>query len=354
MVKRKRPAEDTDNESDSDDDRDDDETNRDDGLMDGVTLSKLPSYPHPSAAVLDELDFRELPENFFGIAYGARRTGKTHAISCLLEPIKDKFDFAYLFSATAGLHEGEKGELDFEMIRSEAKFKGFDEDALARIIERQKAVKEHNNKCKLKRDMKPNRTLVIFDDFVHEKAVRYSKLFTELPVLGRHYGMSVICLSQGYSAVGTSGLNKATRDNCDFVMTFLPRNTNDVEKMALWYVSSPKVEGMWFVKSVCEEKHQCLGMLLSEPHLTDLEDYCLKYIAPEDVPKYELGKVQWKLFHEEQKRNRKATLANNVENDRSFFLSRDEVEKRMKFGQATGRQTNRARPSLFDACSGMV
>lgn len=202
--------------------------------------------------------------------------------------------------------------------------------------------------------MKPNRTLIIFDDFVHEKAVRYSKIFTELPVLGRHYGLSVICLSQGYSSVGTAGLNGATRQNSDFTMTFLPRNVDDIEKVAKWYIAKPKLEGMWFVKSVCQEQHQCLGIDLSQPHLTEFEDYCYKYIAPAEVPKYELGKVQWKLYHEEQKRNRKATLAANVENDRSFFLSRDEVEKRMKFGQATGKPTNRTRPSLFDACTGHV
>jgi hypothetical protein len=234
MAKRKRTKSDDsdDNEDHADERMDKDEVDEDDNLMTGVSLSKLPSYPHPASLVLDEIDFTTLPENFFGIAYGARRTGKTHAISCLLESIKDRFDFGYLFSATAGLHVGEKGELDFDMIRPEAKFGGFDEEALSRIIERQKAVKEHNNKCKLKRDMKPNRTLIVFDDFVHEKAVRYSKLFTELPVLGRHYGLSVICLSQGYSSVGTAGLNSATRQNSDFTMTFLPRNVDDIEKVA--------------------------------------------------------------------------------------------------------------------------
>lgn len=349
MVKRKQVP--SDNESsDGYGDSESDLDREDDSIMDGVSVNKMPSYPHPKAAVLDEIDFTDLPPNFFGIGYGARRTGKTHALSCALEKIKDRFDFAYLFSATSNLHTGEVGELDFEMIRPEAKFVGFDEESLMRIMERQKAVKQHNNKCKNKRDMKPNRTLVIFDDFVHEKAVRYSKIFTELPVLGRHYDMSVICLSQGYSAVGSSGLNPATRQNSDFVFTFLPRNVMDVERIAMWYLAKPKLEGMWFVKSVCQEEHTCLGMDLTKPHLVEFEDYCTKYKAPEKVPKYELGKVQWKLFREERKRQKKATLANNVDNDRSFFLSREEVEKRMKIGQATGRKTNMSRPSLFDCC----
>lgn len=334
--------------SDDSDDSSDDDIDDGKDIMEGVSASKLPSTPHPIVKSLASIDFTELPPNFFSIVYGARRTGKTHAVSVLLESIKDRFDFAYLFSATAGLHKGEKGELDFEMIREEAKFEGFDQDALSRIIERQKAVKEHNNKCLYERDKKPNNTLIIFDDFVHEKEVRYSKLFTELPVLGRHYGLSVICLSQGYSAVGSSGLNPATRQNSDFTMTFLPRNLMDVERIATWYLAKPKLESMWFVKSVCQEEHQCLGVDLTQPHLTEFEDYCYKYVAPEVVPKYELGKVQWKLFKEERRRNKKATLAGQVENDRSFCLTTSEVEKRMKLGQATGMPTNRAKPSLFD------
>lgn len=319
-----------------------------DTLMDGISMSKIPTGPHPAVATLDDINFANLPENFFSIVYGARRTGKTHAISVLLEQIKDRFDFAYLFSATAGLHKGEKGELDFEMIRDEAKFEGFDEDALTRIIERQKAVKEHNNKCKNQRDKKPNNTLIVFDDFVHEKKVRYSKIFTELPILGRHYGLSVICLSQGYSAVGSSGLNPATRQNSDFTMTFLPRNLMDVERMATWYINKPKLEGMWFVKSVCQEEHRCLGIDLTKPHLTEFGDYCFKYTAPHDVPKYELGKVQWKLFKEERKRQRKATISMQVENDRNFFLTSDEIEKKSKLGQATGLPNQQTKLSLFD------
>jgi len=350
MVKRKEHPSDSESDDEHESDNDSVHDAYDENLMDGVSVSKLPSYPHPASQTLDVIDFTNLPDNFFGIVYGSRRTGKTYTVTCLMEPIKERFDFAYLFSATANLHTGEVGELDFEMIRPEAKFGGFDEDALSRIIERQKAVKEHNNKCKHKRDMKPNRTLIIFDDFVHEKAVRYSKLFTELPVLGRHYGLSVLCLSQGYSAVGSSGLNPATRQNSDFVITFLPRNVMDVERISTWYLAKPKLESMWFVKSVCQDEHACLGIDLTQPHLTEFEDYCFKYKAPPVVPTYELGKVQWKLFREERKRQKKATLANNVENDRSFFLSREEVEKRLKIGQATGKPTTGSRPSLYDMC----
>ena len=321
------------------------------GDYERLTASSFPNSPHPASKTLDEINFEDLPDGFFVVVYGARRTGKTHSSSCLLESIKDRFDFAYLFSETANLHEGQKGEEAFEMIRPEAKFKGFDDEILTRIIERQAAVLEHNNKCKYKRDHKPNRTLIIFDDFVHDKRIRYSELFTKLPVLGRHYGISVICLSQGYSAVGSSGLNTATRDNCDYVMTFLPRNINNIEKMAMWYLTKGKPESMWFIKSVCETEFQCLGIDLQHPNLTEFEDYCSSYLAPKEIPHFELGKEQWRLFRDERKRSKKAAMARRVENDRTFFLGRDEIEKRLKIGEATGLPAGGPKHSLFDLCA---
>jgi hypothetical protein len=314
------------------------------------SMSRIPSGPHPAVSKLQELDFELLPEGFFSIVYGARRTGKTHAVSVLLEQIKHRFDFAYLFSNTALLHKGQEGELDFEMIVDDAKFEGFDEEVLKRIVARQRAVLMHNNNTPKKADKKPNQTLLIFDDFVHETAIRYSKIFTELPVLGRHFQVSVICLSQGYSQVASGGLNKATRQNADLVMTFLPRNLTDVESIGNWYLTKDKVDNMWFVKTACQEEHGMLGIDLTSPHETEFENYCYRYIAPDKVPKYELGKVQWRIQKEEEKRQKKAALAAKVENERAFFVGMGLMEKQQRIGQATGLPPQKfGRMTLFDA-----
>ena len=317
--------------------------------MVGMSASRFPDYPHPAVEHLEELDFDVLPEGFFTIVYGARRTGKTHSIAVQLEKIKNRFDFAYLFSDTATLHNNDKNFYNFDMIREEAKFPGFDEEVLTRIIDRQKAVMQHNNECKLQRDKKPNKTLIIFDDFVHNKGIRYSKVFTDLPVLGRHYDISVICLSQGYSQVASGGLNGATRMNADMVMTFLPRNSNDVERISEWYLTKDKHENNWFVKTACEEKHRMVAIDLTQPHETEFENYCYIYVAPAEIPKYELGKVQWKIANEERKRQRQVTLSASLENERAYFLDSDEIGKRQRIGEATGRPANKGRMSLFDA-----
>lgn len=315
-----------------------------------TSINKLPTTPHPAVAKLLPLDFNSLPENFFTIFYGVRRTGKTHAVSCLLEQVKDRFDFAYLFSETAHLHRGQKGELDFDMIRPEAKFDGFDEEALQRIFDRQKTVMLHNNSCKNEIDKKPNKTLVIFDDFVHDKRIRYSELFTRLPVLGRHYEISVVCLTQGYSQVAAGGLNKATRQNADFVATFLPRNANDLERISEWYLTQHKFENMWFTKSVCQEEHSMLGIDLSKPHLTEFHQFCHKYVAPADVPTYELGKVQWHIFREEEKRKKIAAKAEEAKKSAPVIYQEEELlEWQAKANECTGLPEHKPRTTLFDA-----
>ena len=117
----------------------------------------------------------------------------------------------------------------------------------------------------------------------------------------------------------------------------------------MWYLGRSKLEGMWLVKSVCEHKHRLLGIDLSQPHLTEFADHCYSYVAPAKVPDYELGKIQWQLYHEERKRAKKAALAARVENEKYFFLGSSEMEKRSKIGEATGIPQNQGRMSLFDA-----
>jgi len=301
---------------------------------------------------LEELDFTELPDGFCIICYGVRRTGKTHLVTQQCERLTDRFDFCYLFSQTADLHDNSEDFANFDFIREEAKFIGYDEEALTKIMDRQETVLKFNNACKYKRDRKPNRTLLIFDDFVHDKRIRYSEIFTKLPVLGRHLEISCIFLTQGYSQVASGGLNKATRENADMVITFLPRNINNTERMSEWYMTKEKAENMWFIKSACTEKFRALAIDLSDPSASEFQDYCYTYLGPKELPKFELGKVQWRLYHEERKRQKKAALASSIENERAYFLTVNEMDKRQRLNQATGLPKNRGgRPTLFDACA---
>lgn len=324
---------------------------KDGAIVGSFSSGFIPKVPHPAVAKLKELSFTTLPDNFFIIFYGVRRTGKTHALTCLLEEIKDRFDYAYLFSDTADIHIGEPGFANFDMIRPEAKFSGYDELALQEIMRVQQARKKKNNTCTTEKDKQPNRTIVIFDDFVHKKEVRYSETFTMLPVLGRHMDLSVICLSQGYASVASGGLNIATRQNTDMVLTFLPRSMNNKEHISDQYLTESKFSNMWFISSACEAKHQCLAIQLDQPHLTDLHEYCYKYKAPAKLPTYELGKVQWMLFHEEEKRAKIAAQMEDMKRNATVIVPDDKDHEFLGLvaGEATGLPPRRTKLSLYDS-----
>ena len=248
---------------------------------------------HEAPSSLTEFDFKTLPENFFVVCYGARRTGKSWLINHALAELKDRFDYAYCFSATAALNDG------FPAVRPEAVFNDFDEEKLSQLMLRQKAWVEHNKKCTHKSDEIACNTLLIFDDFVHNVQVRYSQQFVQLPVLGRHYKLSVVLLSQGYGAVASGGLNPATRMNADTVITFMPRSTLDCQKISEWYLTMNKKEGGEFVKAQTAEKHRCLCIDLQDHSDVDEASFCHTFKAPATKPKpYELGKEQWRQFRQ--------------------------------------------------------
>ena len=214
-------------------------------------------------------------------------------INHALAELKDRFDYAYCFSATAALNDG------FPAVRPEAVFNDFDEEKLSQLMLRQKAWVEHNKKCTHKSDEIACNTLLIFDDFVHNVQVRYSQQFVQLPVLGRHYKLSVVLLSQGYGAVASGGLNPATRMNADTVITFMPRSTLDCQKISEWYLTMNKKEGGEFVKAQTAEKHRCLCIDLQDPSDVDEASFCHTFKAPATKPKpYELGKEQWRQFRQ--------------------------------------------------------
>ena len=99
----------------------------------------------------------------------------------------------------------------------------------------------------------------------------------------------------------------------------------------------------------CQEKNQLMAIDLSQPHLVEYMDYCYKYKAPAEIPKYELGKVQWKIAKEEKKRQRRAALEAKMQNVSSYFLGTNEMEIRSKLNVATGVPTNRNTVTMFDA-----
>jgi hypothetical protein len=136
---------------------------------------------HPD---IPAFDISELPNSFFVLVCGARRSGKTTLVEHLLQQIqgdkKQRFTHIFLISGT---NAGFTPQIP-------KKFRSRNMQHLDYIETGQKAVKRHNKKQTTKRRMIKQRTLVIVDDCATSSGacLRNSQALERAALNGRHWG----------------------------------------------------------------------------------------------------------------------------------------------------------------------
>lgn len=125
----------------------------------------------------------DLPEHFFCIYYGLRRSGKTTMLRHMLWEMEERLEKhkVYLFSSTA-----EVSPEDYEYIAPKAKFHNVAEIEvdLGRIVNEQKGkIKEFNDG----KGEEPDSILCILDDCVSESSIRHSPSLNTLAVRIKFY-----------------------------------------------------------------------------------------------------------------------------------------------------------------------
>jgi len=136
---------------------------------------------HPN---IPSFDIGEMPNSFFAVVVGARRSGKTTMVEDLLVKMqkdsRKKFTHIFLISGTnAGFTP---------MIPK--KFRSRDMAMLDYIEDGQKKVKKHNKKQKSKKDMIKQRTCVVVDDCAtsSSQCLKNSQALERAALNGRHLG----------------------------------------------------------------------------------------------------------------------------------------------------------------------
>lgn len=156
-----------------------------------------------------------------------RRSGKTVIMKDIMSNIHKYYDDCYLFS---GSLDAQRKEYDFVDDRN--CFDHFDESKLQEIYERQKKhvlQLEAVGKDKYKEGHK---CMVILDDFIGDPQVQKSKVFKDFFTFGRHYLISIWCLSQT-----VVGIPKTMRRNCDIVIVFFLEDYRDREAISEQFLS---------------------------------------------------------------------------------------------------------------------
>ena len=136
---------------------------------------------HPN---IPAFDVDELPNSFFVLVCGARRSGKTTLVEHLLQQMQEnkKKRFTHIF-LISGTNAGFVPQIP-------RKFRTRNMQHLDFIEAGQKAVKKHNKKQKNKKDMVKQRTLVIVDDCATSSGacLKNSRALERASLNGRHWG----------------------------------------------------------------------------------------------------------------------------------------------------------------------
>lgn len=271
-------------------------------------------------ANLEEFEpYDDLPEHFFIIMYGLRRSGKTTLNRTMLFNMKDRGRLenhkVYLFSKTAQVSPE-----DYRYIPKKAKYHMLNEieHDLGKIIGEQKScIIEYNEAMEKDPDdeskEEPKPILVILDDCVSEETIRHSPSLNELAVAGRHIYISVIILSQ--VVTGSGSVPPTVRTQADaIVVVAQPRSEIERDLLAKQYLApdksyNNKTRGLEVLGAVTNIQYRALVILTTDSSARKFEDYLLTYgpvnddLVPED---FRLGtEEQWEDEDEPKSKKRK-------------------------------------------------
>ena len=245
-------------------------------------------------ARLDEFDpDLLLPENFFIIFYGIRRSGKTVMLRYLLSELENRLENhkVYLFSSTAEISPEQ-----YDFVPKKAKFPNIAELEfdLGEIVGKQKAaIKEfHDGK-----ESEPEPILIILDDCVSENIVRHCPSLNTLAVSGRHIKMSVVILSQVVTGSGSVPPIIRTQADTIFVVAN-PRSEVERKLIAEQYLTAEatyggKQKGLAVLGAATSTQYRALVITTTDSSARRYIEYLYLY-GP--VPEH----IELKLGTEEQ------------------------------------------------------
>ena len=233
-----------------------------------------------------DYDFSKLPQNFAILMASQRRAGKTHLCKHLLYFVKNRFEHAYLFSKSAHM------QVDaYDFIPKQNVYDTFDYEKIREIMMHQKRLREYN--LKLPKDQqKDTNVLIMLDDVIADPSVRYgpgAAVINELFANGRHFLISIVCLSQELSSRG--GFSTVVRKNCDVAIAFMIQDETTRQMFADAYLSiESKKAGKVLLNSItCDDDYTAIVADKSIPNIRGYKDYVFKARAPDNLKNFTIG-----------------------------------------------------------------
>lgn len=169
---------------------------------------------------LAEWDHKSLPDHFFMVCEGKRRTGKSTFCKWLLQYYQDRFPLAWCMTNT-------KASGYWQEIVGEAfTFDGWYPSAIEKVIRRNdKIIEKYGEHSEITKQL--GSVLIILDDIISTNIHR-DETFIKLAVEGRHHLISIMLLTQDPKAICP-----AIRDNADVAVIFNQKTFRNKE--SIWH-----------------------------------------------------------------------------------------------------------------------
>jgi hypothetical protein len=169
---------------------------------------------------LQEWDPTSLPDGFFVVMEGKRRTGKSTFAKWLLQYYKDKFSLVWVMSQTSASGYWQK------FVGSKFVFDSWNAKAIRRLFARNdKIIAKYGEESEIA--LKTGSVLLILDDCINQE-IWSSNEFIKLAVEGRHHLLSVCYLTQDPKSI-----RPMIRDNADVAVVFNQKTFRNKE--SLWH-----------------------------------------------------------------------------------------------------------------------
>ncbi len=169
---------------------------------------------------LGEWDPTMLPDGFFMVLEGKRRTGKSTFAKWLLQYYQDKFSLVWVMSQTAASGYWQK------FVGKKFVFDSWKPDAIRKLLKRNDAIiKQWGEDSEIAK--KTGASLLILDDCINQD-IWSSDEFVKMAVEGRHHLLSVLFITQDPKTI-----RPMVRDNADVAVVFNQKTFRNKE--SLWH-----------------------------------------------------------------------------------------------------------------------
>jgi hypothetical protein len=182
------------------------------------------------------------------------------------------------------------GMQDVRGLSSKRSREGSEEDASAKALDKKRkksSESKHEGGSRKKRKaeekgpVSASNILVILDDVVNDSSIRTSNSLNRIAISGRHFGCSVIILSQGVS--GSASVPPIVRRNCNAIMVVAqPRAVKERLMLAEEYltvsnVAGAKRQGLAILASTTAVRYRSLIISLADPSAREYSEYLSTY-----------------------------------------------------------------------------